>query len=311
MSGIRWTAVPARRLGGRELNWRVNAVLSLAALAALAGPVALLLSLRTPPVVEPPHQVDRVAALAEQVAIDFLSGQYTRVPTAVGVDPTFGAPRSAAGQLDTSYFRAPLAFVASTQVVGREQLRYGDRPYELVTVAAFGVGGDTWWVSVPVYPEGPYLAATPTLVPPPRVAPPSLPALDYRGDSSQVVAPPAVVALVAEWSSAWAADDRATLKRLTGDTAPGTYRGLAGFEAQRTVLVSAVAVGDPSSGGGAQRLIVRAAVWLRPPGADVWGQSVEMDLLIEDAASDLPKVTSWGPAGSVPLVSFLNREPVG
>jgi hypothetical protein len=42
----------------------------------------------------------------------------------------------------------------------------------------------------------------------------------------------------------------------------------------------------------------------------VWGQSVEMDLLIEDATSDLPKVTSWGPAGSVPLVSFLNREPI-
>jgi hypothetical protein len=311
MSGIRWTAVPARRLNGKELNWRVNAVLALAAAAALTGPVALLLSLRVPPPPPQIHQVDAVAELAERVTVDFLSGQYTRVPVAVGVDPTFGAPRGVDGRLDPEYRRPALVPIVSTQVIGRESRTYGDRSYEMVLVAAFGRDGSAWHVSVPVYPDGPLLAASPTLMPAPPAPTVPLPALDYRGDVAQVTPPSAVVALVAEWATAWAADDRTTLKRLTGDIDPGVYRGLGGFAAERTVLVSAVAIDVDPAVSVAGRLVARVTVWLRPVSANVSGQSVELDLLIEDAASDLPKVSSWGPAGSTPMVSYLNREPAG
>lgn len=316
--GNRWTAIPARRLSGRDLGWRVNVVLVLALVAAVSGPLAFMLSLRAPEQVVHVHRVDAAAALAEQVAVDFLSGQFTRVPTAVGVDPTFGAPRSSTGQLVAEYVRFPLAFIASTQVVDRASMTYGERAYELITVFAVGVDGASWWVSVPVYTDGPYLAATPSVLPRPRTPAPQVPALDYRGDQGQVSPSPAVVSLVAEWASAWASDDRVTLKRLTGDTQVGEYRGISGgpsgFEAQRTVIVSAVSL-DTSVQGvqsvAPQNLVVRVAIWLRPAGADLWGQSVELDLLVADAASDLPKVKSWGPAGSAPREPYLNREPVG
>jgi hypothetical protein len=309
MSGIRWTAVPAKRLRGSELSWRVNAVLILVTLAALAGPLALLLSSRTAPPALQEHRVDAVAALAERVAIDFLSGQYTQVPVAVGVDPTFGAPRSVSGQIDPDYLRPVLSQVASTQVIAREYRIYGERRYELVTVAVFGSDGLAWQVAVPVYLDGPVLAAAPTLLPPPRHPATPLPALDYRGDIDQVTPPSNVVPLVAEWATAWASDDRATLKRLTGDVDPGIYRGLGGFVAERTVLVSAVAIDRVSQSGVPRRLVVRVTVWVRPEGANVSGQSVELDLLVEDASTDLPKISAWGPAGSTPMVEFANREP--
>lgn len=308
---IRWTGVPARRLRGRELNWRVNAVVALAAVAALAGPAALLVAMRPAPVFDQPFQIDQVAALAERVAVDYLSGQYTRVFAASGVDTTFGAPRRSDGLIDPEYRRQPLTQVASTQVVDRQERFYGDRPYQLVTVQALGRDGSAWQVAVAVYPQGPQLAATPSLVPLAPTTQAQLPALDYRGDTSQVAPPAPVVSLVAEWATAWAAGDSATLKRLTGDTAPGVYRGLGGFGVERTVLISAVTIDSDPAAAAPLRLVVRVAVWVRAPGANVSGQSVELDLLVVDAASDLPKVTAWGPAGSVPLVSFANRQPAG
>jgi hypothetical protein len=302
-----WTAVPARRLGQRDLNVRIWAVLGALMLAAITGPVALIMAggdSGVAPVTT--YRVDPVARLATQAAVDFLAGRPTSVTAAEGVDVAFGAQRSQV-EIGAAAVRSPLAEVAETAVVDRQRLSYLGRSYEVVTIIAVGRDGSRWTVAVPVYIDGPALAAGVTLLPSDVGGVLRAPALNYVEDERRTGTSESVRALVTAWATAYAAGDEVALKQIAGDPQPGRYRGLGGFSVNLTpVIVSAVTVtGD----GGSPVQILRVAVWMRPVAAlSAQPIAVEFDLLVEQPGTDVPKVVAWGPAGSAPsLVRYGNR----
>jgi hypothetical protein len=97
-----------------------------------------------------------------------------------------------------------------------------------------------------------------------------------------------------EWAKAYAADDRANLKQLTGDSAGGVeYVGLGGFVAEEPNVIAALPAGDTSYGS--DTWLLRARIPLQ--GANGFTSEIEMDLTVVEASSGLPRIVGWGPAG--------------
>lgn len=309
-----WTAVPARRLSQYQVDLRVYIILALLGLAAFAGPAALLVTASRAPVSASPESMvtDPVAALAVQVAVEFASGLPTSVLAASEVDVEFGAdlaPSDPLGLLPQT--RRPLVDgVASASVLARAPGSYlGGRAYEMVTVKVVGEEGGALLLAVPVFVEGPALAAGVSILPYTPGGRVDTPALDYTDHPQAGRATAALQQVVREWAVAWASGDAASLKRITGDSLPGSYQPLGGFRLDRVDIVSVVDLSEPGPDRTERAFqAVRVALVMTPSTSSASPFRAEYDLRIDNPTSDFPLVTAWGPPGSSPLAPFANRR---
>jgi hypothetical protein len=308
-----WTAVPARRLSGYQVNVRVHAILGLLVFAAVAGPLALALTLLRG--ADSPDATfsgpDPVARLAMQAAAEFASGLPTTVVAADRVDVLFGSELGDQPQSLLLPARRPLVSgIADVSVVDRVPGRYlGGREYEMVTVQVVGEGGGRVLLTVPVFRDGPALAAGISILPTSQGGRTRTPALDYADHPQRSAPSGALRRVVEEWAQAWASGDAPTLKRLTGDSQPGQYRPLGGFRLERAEIVSVIDLYETVSRNEVRTVqAVRVSVLMSPAGGPLSPFRAEYDLRVDNPFSDFPLITAWGPAGSSPLLPYQNRE---
>lgn len=309
-----WTAVPARRFSASQLNLRVNIIIAALVLAAVSGPAAILFgafsSASSSEGASSATVVDPVAALALQVAAEFAVGSGTRVTAADGVDVSFGFGSSTGGSvsLGGAAPRGLVSGVADVSVVERVAGSYlGGRTYEIVYVRVVGSSGGSFVLAVPVFTSPPALAAGVSVVPEIDGARTRTPALDYRDHPFRSQPAGQLVRVVNEWAEAFAGGDASQLKRLTGDTQPGSYLPLGGFSVGRVEVVNVVSLTDSSVSPPREHQAVRVRLLLSPLSSPGSVLALEYDLRVDNPSSDFPLVTAWGPAGSSPLEPFSNR----
>jgi len=298
-----WAAIPAQRSSAAVLNVKVTAILAALVVAALSGVLALFVALTSDGgEVTDPGPGPRVLALARLVAEDFVDGRPTTAAVATGVDATFGR-----GEEPT----APLWSERTVALYGTETSSYSGRTYHRVTFQIQG-DGRLLLLAVPVFDtsEGPVLASAPSLAPyhGSGTAPSPLNYLDLPTGDDQVPAP--VRSVVERWAQAYVSDDGAALKELAGDGGDGVYGGLGGFELAGVQVAAAVpftTVDDEPA------LVVSTGLLVSPTGANGFQAETTLDLLVEQADTQLPRVTAWGPAGSAtdptPIRPGQNRLP--
>lgn len=299
-----WTAIPAARSSAPILKLKLYAVVGSLLFAAVCGIIALFVALgsNTAPDVDPTTAQPRAGSLAETAARDFLAGRATRVPTASGVDASFG--RDVA---DSEFVPVRL-----------EVLSFARARWELVTLGAQTAEVHTFDVTVSevdqplvvtvvalVGDRGAVLAAQPSIGP--RIWERfDVAGFDYRGveGASTAALPEPVGAAIARWAQAYGANDGAELQAVVDDPA-GTvdsYVGIGGLDAAPGDIT--VVSHLPLDGG----LLVRVRVLFSATSANGFSASNDFDLLITQAATTTPKVVAWGPPGSGPtLTPYQNR----
>lgn len=308
-----WKAIPARRLSQYQVNLRVYAILLLLSFAALSGPAALLLARSgsddAGAVAE--GVADPVLLLAVQAASEFALGLSTSVVAAEGVDVAFGSDLGGIDPLGflPSQRRSLVDGVAHADVVERVSGRYlGGREYEMVTVKIVGESGGHVLLTVPVFVEGPALAAGISILPSPQGGRTRTTALDYSDHPQRVSASGQLRRVTGEWASAWASGDAALLKRLTGDSQPGSYLPLGGFRLEQYDIISVIDLSEQVSRNEERSFqAVRVSLLMTPGSGSVSPFRVEYDLRVDNPYSDFPLITAWGPPGSSPLTPFENR----
>jgi hypothetical protein len=291
-----WTAVPAMRSTLPVLRLRLYVVLGSLLAAAAAGVFAFMSWVSyLPPEPDLSSAVPKVSAIALTAAEDYLAGRPARFPVADGIDPDFRPD-----DVDPM----PFPYLSLAQGSWRRELVTGrlvethsflvvtaERAYTLTVAVAL----DGSVATLAAYPT-----LTPALVNPGKPAP----ALEYQGVDSLVESIPTPVSdVLAEWAAAYAADDVQALQVIVGDRTAqaGAYRGLGGFTlATQPVIRSAVATVDG--------YVVRVRLVLSATSADGVQMSTDIDVLVQQPNTTLPKVVAWGPAGTGPsLTKYQNR----
>jgi hypothetical protein len=302
------TAVPSQRDSQTVVKMKVYAILGAAALSAFLGVLSFVAwVVFTPDVPTAEALLPQGRAMSELVARDFLAGRTTAVPVAADVDPSFGG-RTYSMRDDerrevpvTSI--SPLSFSRETLVTPDATQDYEIHSY-LVSSRGRLLRLD---VTLLITPEGPVLAAQPSLqaVPTPSE---SYAPLDYRQFSStgDPTVNDKVTAKVAAWAAAFSSNDAQALRDVTGDQAsPGEYIGLGGFKVADTPRVlRTLPVGESA-------LLLRVQLLLSDVGDDGAVVSADYDVLVHDAFSELPKVVAWGPAGAPTLEPQMNNPSAG
>lgn len=283
----RWAAVPAARLSERQLRWRVRVIVTAVVLAALTGPLALVVSAGTSARVSTLDEgVSRVVgrAVADATALAWMVGDPPPAPVAEGV--TVATRAGTGAGLFSDGWRGP--WWSDTQVTrprGRvvEYHRYlvvdgdGRRLRLVVPVGLDAAGGS------PTVVAAPYLEPWPPYDPLPRLG---------AGGATSTTPGPAVFDRLAEWAAAWLADDQRALLALTGDTSSpvGTYRGIGGLEPGGPLAVRFALLSSDE-----RQMLVRVEVPWRTGAAT---GTLEADVLVADHDTSLPRPVAWGPAGS-------------
>lgn len=283
-----WTAIPAQRSSAAVLNVKVTAILATLVVAALSGVLALFVALTSGgDEVTDPGPDPQVVSVARLVAEDFVDGRATAVAVAAGVDRTFGR-----GAEPTP----PLWSDRTVVLYGTEESNYSGQAYHRVTFQV-QADGQLFLLAVPVFatPEGAVLAAAPSLEPyhGPVTTPAALNYLDLPTGDDQVPTP--VRSVVERWAQAYVSDDGAALKELAGDGGEAVYAGLGGFELAGVQVAAAVPFTTVDE---EPALVVRTHLLVSPTGANGFQAEAGFDLLVEQADTQLPRVTAWGPAGS-------------
>lgn len=294
-----WTAVPAARSALPVLQIRLFAVLGSLLLAAMLGLFSFFAWVSND--VPPPNLSGAFAqagAVAEVVAADFLAGRDTIAPVAAGLDASFSL-----GSAGVSRAALP---VRSRSELSWRRVVVLDRLMEYHDYLVTTTAGASFVLTVAMElgPRGAVLAAYPTLQPAVYAASGSTKALDYTEEKSKLDGVPAPVAeRVGKFAAAWAANDAAVLRDLTGDAGaqPGEYVGLGGFEtAGGPQIVSAVPRGDA--------LVLRVRLVLTAPSANGFSMSNDLDLLVLNPNSTIPLIVAWGPAGTGPTLTPNNNR---
>jgi hypothetical protein len=308
MTNPNWTAVkavPAARSKRSTLKLRVAIIVGAVLFAAVAGPLALLLSLGGGGGSTAISTTGNGAAtaLAQRALDDYLAGRPLTVPVASNVKDVFGSDQGKPTGLS----------VLSVAHIDATPLDYtkGDKsqPYQLdrfqvvTTTATYIVT-----VTTSITARGPLLAAAPMFAPYVPTPDTETLTLDYAGLDS-VPLNDTTRQRVQDWAT-WftsTSDDAARqLKAITGDRdAARTYVPLAGFTLvpDRSPRIVA-AIPDGQTAAGESRLYLRVVLWLRPVGADGTSLVNEYDLLVLNPDSGTPSVVAWGPAGAESLIPW-------
>lgn len=311
-----WSAIPAARSSAPVLTIRLWVVIGLVLLAAAMGPLSLVVQAAHAASVAPPPASTGSGpsqGLAQLVALDFVNGIPTSVPTAKNVDPTFGINTA---QQPTPLPHGPLVPMGTVSTVDTTS----KQPYQISSFG-FESSGQVWKVAVTMLqtPSGPVLGAEPSLLPV------DLSAAQYQQENFhtsagfQEGAPPnsAIQAHVNQWAQAFASNNGATLAQLTGDPSAQTFRGLGGFTlAQAPQILSYVPVaasGVPVVNGvtPTSPMYLRVQLALTSTHAKQYTVTNEYDVLVTGSNTAQPQIVAWGPPGSAPLTPFSNASRFG
>jgi hypothetical protein len=298
------TAVPAQRSSAALLRVKVAALIGFASVASLSGIASTIAwTAFSPDIPQVEDLLPVGSAYAQTVAGDFLAGRPTFVPTATDIDATFGTADFA---IDPATRKPiPVRSVAPLKV-SRETLTTpeGVQVYEL----------HSYLVSTPtelrqldilllLTQERPVLAAQPSLLPLDPVEGTYEP-VDYRQFSNaRTTTSPTTNEQIRAWANAFARNDAAALRQVTGDNVTtGSYVGLGGYRvADSPLVINAVTAGGPD------RLVVRVRLLLAADGTDGAVASADYDLLVIDATTELPKIAAWSAPGAPKLEPFMNN----
>jgi hypothetical protein len=305
VSGPTWSAIPARRSTEMELAVRRRLLVSLVILAMLSGPMSLFISLamRPAPVAPIVQTTDDEAALASIAVQDFINGVPTKVQ--VASDDTIGAA------VVNPLLRSDGLSAPELEPLGATSFAYAGAVVRTVNGRTFKI--HTFWVGTAdtLYRVGvvttrneagePVLAGHPSLLPAEyQVSAPTAP-IDFAEDAGALSgAPLGLNSQVLKWASAFAGDDRVALKEVVDN--PGVFRGLGGF-----VVVDAPRILTVVIDGREDWLNVRVRIELASVTRPGFRVTADYDLLVKPVG-DLPKILSWGPAGSTgtPLQAYAN-----
>lgn len=293
----RWSQIPAARSSANVLAIRLRLVLAALIGSAALGAVSILVVLANLGGGDATTGPDtRSTTAAMIVATDYLAGRTSSIPVADNVPSDFGRDNKSSRGLSVS--AATVGAVTRSEVQG---FFYDD--VEVIVMAS----GRAYRVRVVlgVTASGPVLAALPTLLPVYVDRSETTPALDWSNfDGAKSTVPAAVNTAISTWATAYAADDRAGLVAITGDTDPSAnYRGLGGF---KVLDVRADRYFDNGDG----TWLVRARVLFSTAGADGLVVESAFDLLVATPQSQFPRVAAWGNPGSGPtLKPAINRQP--
>ncbi len=299
----KWAQVPAARTSGPLLKIRFWLLIGTVAAAMLAGLMALPVALQAQQVAASTPDVTTVVpqarGFAERVVASWLDGDdLSAFPAAAGLSgPLAGnGLTGASGAAWDRFDRHPDGSFVS-----------GGVPYEVhhFTVT---VNGRRWQLSVLVLltGDGPAIGAPLSALPVATVDGGQLEAADLssvevEGDVGRA----RVTERLGEWATAYAADDRAELQELAGDTRSGvTYLGLGGYTVDSVRLLGAF----PATIEQGRVVVGRVRIAMVEPaaadGEDASSEedadlfTVDLDVLVAEFDTQLPKVIAWGPAGS-------------
>jgi hypothetical protein len=227
---------------------------------------------------------------AETAAIDYLSAQPYRLPTAQGVssdlgrsyqDPTTGQqvngvaiPFNSINLYNTIYEGKP-----------------GTASYTILQ--QFLVQGPhDWLLTVPIQLSGntPVVVADPTLLPYVARAssPPALTQPPQNGYSATLSS--GAISQIDAWAQAWVSNNQQQLYQLAGDTSNQTFFGLGGW-----TLVQAPQVVNVEQRG--QQQLVTIILTMAPNSNSQQVTQSPYQLLLQPVSQPLPDVVAWGPAG--------------
>jgi hypothetical protein len=288
----RWAAIPAQRSSASLLQIKLRLVLALLLVAAVSGPIALVVGLaRSGSSSSTTAPANHLAeAYGAQVVRDYLTGAGTSLPVANDLDATFARPDQ------------PVTLqVAAVDFAGVTVATVDGLYVETYTYVARLASGRLLRVAVPLSftTEGPLLVATPSLLSSSALASRTIGSelLDWdRIDGVSNSTPAAAQTVIGEWVQAYAANDGAALQRITGDQDPAArYLGLGGINVLEVKTLNTFPRGERYS-------VVRVRVLFSFAGVDGYRSATEFDLLVLDPALPNPRVQAWGPAGSGPTL---------
>lgn len=304
MARTKWTSIPtakpAVRSSASALARRAKIIMVLLVIAALAGPLALLLALGASGSKEPAAPAGpnlTYQAAAQSVAVDYLTGRATTLPVAEGVDANFGRGQNGP---------APAAAGASDpQPAGYRDYTSGNQSWTVFTFRTV-VAGKGYLVSVPLLKtaEGPVLGATPGLFPS-APAKGRYPAIETAG-SDRVDVSSATKAQVEKWAAAYAAGNGTELALIAGDSDPSSrYEGLGGFTVVKADIVEGFTTDTLLTDYGSNDpVLLRVKLLLQSSSAQGYSTSSEFDLLVfGNTTRTPPNVVAWGSPGSGPMLT--------
>lgn len=301
-----WAAVPAQRSSARSLKVKQRIVIATLLIAASLGPLALFISLSSNEVPPPPPKEDPswIVSFAETVAVDFLAGRPTDMPTVDGLDPKLGVSYSG----DDASRRPALAHKSLTHYYTRAEY-VGAQPVDVSTFRVVLNDGKVLDLSVTTISDAngrTLLAAAPSLTPARLAAPGAAKAPLWQGDPNAIDdVPQTVGAATKAWAEAYGADDRPQLRLLVGGGPEGgEYVGLGGFNVSRDpqTLGAYPSPNDPS------QLVVRVRVGFSADSANGYQATNDYDLLVANPTSTDARVVAWGAPGTgQTLVPYQNN----
>ena len=292
---------------------RTKVVVALILVAALMGPIALVVAATSKPASAPPaaNAMGAEEPMAAIAASDFLAGRATTLPLASGVDPYFGrqTPATGAGTASTAAVPIPHSSIVWSQTTDGD---IGGQSYELDTFLV--ISGTTRYdlcvqvVDVPGV--GPVIGADPTLTLSNMevVAAGSGPAgLDYsalQGKKPESV-PASATSSADRWATDYVQNDQSDLYNLTGDTADHTYYGLSGWTLVSVTIPQSIATGNLA--------VLEVEVTMQSTDLGTKQPvtvTCDYDILENNVTTqEKPNVVAWGPAGSGPtLYPYMNAN---
>lgn len=315
----RFAVIPAKRSNAMEASRRYKIVVGCLLLAALLGPLGLLLSLaRAPQPVDVTTLQPLGRGLSEVVARDYLAGRVPDVPHVKDFDPKVLGRASVNGfqPLQYDYLAwerferaefGPEFEVNYFVVIPSAREAASDQPLGATppTVRPLQVA-----VSTLITPEGEaLLAAVPTI----ELWEKSGASSDLSGsyqDLPEKIDPgeaPGLQAQLERWAKAYAEGNSDDLRTYANeDDRSLTYPGLGGFTSQGVQVLSLIPAGE-------NLFVARARVQLVGAQGSVsegFQSEVEFDILVSDLDKADPGILAWGPAGSAgTLEPYDNAVP--
>lgn len=282
-----FSAIPTARFSAKTLNTRVIIITTIVLLAALMGPLAMVVALTSvpPPAQAPPRQVSLQSGLAAIVARDYLDAKPTKVPVASGVNPSFGVSYSHPHHLPKPLPHSTLYLISSTSATTTHSKVMIDR---FIT----SVNGNILIVAVPMKltSEGPVVATDPSFMP--YIAAPTgqfSPFTYGRQKNILATPPPGFQPQLLAWAKAFASNNSSELQIIANTSQP--YHGLGGFKVVGTPSVVSVV---PATG---KNEVVRVQLTLAPKTDPYLTLYASYDLLVTPYGN-LPKISAWAPAGT-------------
>ncbi|MFM7088855.1 MAG: hypothetical protein ACKOW9_05000 [Candidatus Paceibacterota bacterium] len=287
MGNPKLTAVPSARSRLPVLQIRLALILGTLLFASLMGVVSTVAWISNKPApVDLRGAVAYGKSIAETAAHEWLSGKVISVPMLSNVDlPNSSKPLKFSELAWEGFTRESLPtgliyerHTFLTTIESSDEIGY--KPIKVLVVVAFPRGQDA------------YLAALPSFSPVTQV--PVSKVFDYSDLETENL-PSNVDDQIRKWASAYAMDERETLKLLTGDSSDGAeYAGLGEFNVSNVKVLSAIPAGD--TGYGSDTWLVRVTMTL----VSDYGfkTNSEMDITVTEAGSGLPRIVGWSGAGA-------------